>query len=380
MQATLTTAEPSRPLRVPFEGLTSIESEPRSTSVALILNRNARKVNDKVAQKLAQIVGDDNLFYSRTIEDAETYSREIVRRGYGTVVCGGGDGTLTRTVNLVRRYVAEANECRLDRLRRFGEWQKLLKAPRFAFLRLGTGNALSTLVGAGDPASDLLHIMTTRTLARRTVPMVNVGDEHCFFAGVGYDSLVLEHYNWLRERTQNPLARPFMHSLGGYFAAIAGRTLPSLLCGKSRLTARVKTRAPAYYVNPRRGDALEEMAAGTVLYEGPAAMIGVGTTPYYGYGLRVYPFAGLVPDMMQLRIANMGALRTLANLSGLWRGSYRAPELLRDFMVSDVEVELDRPFAFQHSGDAQGLRQNMRWTIAADQVELIELYPRGLLS
>src|SRR5262245_234424 len=87
-------------------------AQPDPTRIAVLLNRNARRVSDGLARRMERIVGGDNFFYSKSLEEAESFAREIVQRGYGTVVCGGGDGTLCRSVNLIHRYVEEANQWR----------------------------------------------------------------------------------------------------------------------------------------------------------------------------------------------------------------------------------------------------------------------------
>ena len=376
MQATLIPAKQSRE---PFSRVTAAALpavSPDQSRVAVLLNRNARKVTDKLARRMEEIVGAGNLFYSRSLDDAEAYAREIVQRGYGTVVCGGGDGTFARAVNLISHYITEANAWRLERYRRYGEWQTLLSNPCFAFLRLGTGNGLGPVVGAGEPIEDLERIVAQLPSRQRAVTMIDVGGgEKCFFAGLGYDSLVLNDYNWLRKHTKNPLTRPLLHSVWGYFAAALGRTLPSVLLHQAgHLSARIVTRAPAFYIDPRRGDAVETIEAGATLFEGPAVMIGAGTTPYYGYGFKVYPFAGLMPGMMNLRIAQLSPFQALAHLPSIWTGAYRNPKGLLDFLVSDVEVELELPFPFQHSGDAQGVRKSLRWRTAPDKLQLLDMH------
>jgi len=383
MQATLMPATVSRErlARAPVAPLPKVNPDP--SRVAVLLNRNARRVTDKLAKRIESVVGAGNLFYSRSCEEAEAYAREIVQRGYGTVACGGGDGTLTRAVNLVQRYVDEANAWRLDRYRRFGEWQTLLESPRFAFLRLGTGNGLAPVVGASaDPIDDLQQIVSQAPLRERPMPMIDVGGEHCFFAGVGYDSLVLNDFNWLKHHVRSRLLRPIFSSVLGYAAAIATRTLPNvLLRHAAHLNARVVTRAPAFYIDPRKGDAAETVPAGTTIFEGPASLVGAGTAPYYGYGLRVYPFAGIMPGMMHLRVAHIGPFKALAHLPSVWKGTYRDAESVFDFLASDVEIELEQPFPFQHSGDAQGMRKNLRWTVAEDKLNLLDLHrPRRIYS
>ena len=57
---------------------------------------------------------------------------ELVARGYGTVLTGGGDGTFTV---MVTEVVHEARRCGKP-------------LPRFGLLKLGTGNSLAWVVGA----------------------------------------------------------------------------------------------------------------------------------------------------------------------------------------------------------------------------------------
>ncbi|MBN1961140.1 MAG: hypothetical protein JW841_09350 [Deltaproteobacteria bacterium] len=382
MQATLISAKPNRELNTPNLSVKPLPiTKPDTSRVAVILNRNARRVNDKLARRIKEIVGGDNLFYSRTLEDAEAYAREIVRRGYGTVVCGGGDGTLARSVNLIHHYIAQANAWRADRYQRLGQWQTLITNPDFGFLRLGTGNALGSLVGASDPIQDLEFITTQQSRSRRSVSMIDVEGERCFFTGLGYDSLVLNDYNWMCRRISNPLTRPLMESVWGYFAAVLGRTIPNVLWHQaSNLTAKIVTLGEAFYVDPDNNDALEPIAPGTILFEGSAAMIGAGTTPFYGYGFKVYPFSELKSDMMNLRVAQIGPMQVLSNLNSIWKGNYRNSNKLLDFIVSDVSIELEQPFPLQLSGDAHGIRKNLRWRIAPDKLHLLDLHRTNMYS
>ncbi|MBI5508263.1 MAG: hypothetical protein HY903_05875 [Deltaproteobacteria bacterium] len=349
--------------------------QPDPSRIAVMLNRNARHVTDDIIKAAERVVGSEHVFVSRSVDEAEAVSREIVQRGYGTVVCGGGDGTLARAINLVYHYVDEANAWRLERHRRFGEAQNLLANPRFACLRLGTGNGMSGVVGAGRPLDDLRTIVNYLPGHTHTVPLIDLDGERFFFGGVGYDSQILDDYNHLKARAQNFVLKALMQNVTGYLAAIVLRTLPRLLAGSDqKLEGRVTTVGKAYYVDPRRGDVVLEIEPGTTLFEGEARIISAGTTPFFGYGFRMYPFARMMPGMMQLRVATVGPLRGICAIPSLWKGSFRAPRGLWDFLVEDVRIELDRPFPFQHSGDAQGLRDRLDLKIASDQLELVDMY------
>ena len=343
--------------------------------VALLLNRNARLVTDKLALSLEHLVGRDNFFYSKSLEEAEAFCRELVQRGYGTIVCGGGDGTMIRAVNLARRYIKEANAWRTERFERYAEPQTLLGAPRFALLPLGTGNGLRRLVGAGDPTEDLRHLIDFAPRRILELPMIE-DDSECFvFGGMGYDSVLLNDYDWLKQRTHNPLLKPMMHSVLGYFAALLSRTLPRVLAGKNPpVEARIVTDEMAYYVDPRRGDRVAEVAAGTVLFDGLASNIAMSTSSFYGYNFKMFPFAGLLPGYMQLRVAQIGALRCLAHLPGLWLGHYRNPKLIFDFLVKKIRIELCTAYPFQHSGDDKGPRDHLNLRIAEDTLKLVDFH------
>jgi hypothetical protein len=366
-------ASPSIRLVKPQGGLLEQSTDP--SRVAVLLNRNARRVTDALAKRIERLVGKDNLFYSRSLDEAESFAREIVQRGFGTVVCGGGDGTLIRAVNLIQHYIDEANSWRMEHYRRLGEAQKLLTAPRYAVLRLGTGNGLHPVVGNSNPEDDVRSLVDYAPGREHSLRMISCENERFLFGGLGYDSMLLNDYNGFKKHTKSALLRPFMHSVGGYFAAFFARTLPRILTmPNTSLEMRVVTKGPAHYIDPRRGDAAQEIPAGSVLYEGPANMVGAGTTPFYGYGLKMYPFASIRPDVMQLRIARIGALKALTRLPSLWGGTYRNFNDLMDFFVTDVEIQLEKPFPFQHSGDDQGARTHLRWQLAEQPLRLVDFY------
>ena len=64
----------------------------------------------------------------------------------------------------------------------------------------------------------------------------------------------------------------------------------------------------------------------------------------------------------------------LMTLPSVWRGTYRNPTALFDFLVKDFTIDLDQPYPFQHSGDAQGLRKNVRLKIAPEPLRLVDCY------
>ncbi len=331
---------------------------PHPAAVAVLINAKARRVTPAFVQAARALVGERHVYLSQTLEQAQVLAQQILTRGYPTVVCGGGDGTL---------FAAFAA---LQRLRAGG-----IKAamPRLAFLSLGTGNGLQKVVGATQPELDLRTLAEGRAAATLEVPLMRWQGTSFSFGGLGYDSLLLGDYTRLQARTDHPLLRPLFHGVLGYFTALFSQTLGKALL-QAPLMATVRSRSPATLIDPRRGDVAVELPAGEPLFAGPVSMIGMGTTPFYGYGLRMFPFAGMRPDKMQLRIACLSPLRALGVLPQIWRGSYRHPRGIFDFCVADVQVQLSRPHPFQTSGDDRGNHQDLDVEMAAEGLRLVDFY------
>ena len=79
-------SEPAAEPRTP-----SIPPPPRER-IAVVVNGNAKSVNDEVISTLDQILMGGDLFVSHRLEDSRDIARTLVDRGYGTVLTGGGDG------------------------------------------------------------------------------------------------------------------------------------------------------------------------------------------------------------------------------------------------------------------------------------------------
>ena len=93
--------------------------------------------------------------------------------------------------------------------------------------------------------------------------------------------------------------------------------------------------------------------------------------PFYGYGMRMFPFADKRRGMMQLRLGQVSPTSVLVNLPKLWAGSW-FPEGILDFHASEVTIRYDRPVPFQVAGDAAGYRDQVTFGIAPEPVELVE--------
>lgn len=335
---------------------------PFAHRAAFLLNRNARAVSDKLVERLAAVVPAGDLFLSRTMEDASVFARTIARRGYGQVFLGGGDGTLVTTMNLLREHSRKEG----------------LKMPTVGVLKLGTGNAMATALGAVDPLVDASHVLHHGPAVERNVDFVETEDGLLTpFAGMGYDGAVLNDYVWLKNKAKaNPLGRALTETVGGYLGAMLVRSVPNEI---RRPPAHLKIRSThdaVFMRHTKQGDVEERLPAGTLLFEGKAATVCVGSIPYFGFGFTMFPFAMTKPGHMQMRIVGAPVPNILANLyPGVWKGTWRHEQLL-DFMVKDVEVESDQPLPYQVGGDAAGSQTRLRFKVASEPVKMTTLGER----
>ncbi len=350
-------------------------SAPHKEHPVLLFNRRAKNASDSIAHHCRRMLGDEYFMSTGSLNDAESACRQIVQSGYQTVLCGGGDGTMVRTFNIILNYVRESNRWREERRNRSGEILPNIAMPVFGFLPLGTGNSLQRVTGTQANQRGIRTLMDTAHQHTMQLPLLTDGDDHFYFGGFGFDSLLLQHYTSLKDQTQSTFIKPFVHSVLGYVLAGLGKTLPRMVLGYDYMPeVCVRTRNEAWYVDPRRGDFLVPIEAGTVLYEGRVGLVGAATSSLYGYGFKAFPLAGLSQNRFHLRIATFGAGRALGQLLPIWRGSYRCHHDMFDFLATDVDIELTKPFAYQHSGDSLGERSSLRWRMSQESIKLIDAY------
>ncbi len=331
--------------------------------VAVLLNGNAKQVNDRVRRQLSSVLPDEHLFFSRSHEEANEIAEEVISRRYGTVFTGGGDGTFVSWVNRI-----------LDRAE-----HRAAHPPRFGVLALGTGNAVAEMVGAraSRPAEDLARYVRGEVGAYRQLELLTCGGRRTPFAGVGVDAAVLNDYNWMKDHlAYTPLHRL---SLGasGYGFAVALRSGPRFLRERRAYGEVVNIGRPAWRLDRAGRRIGRPIPHGELLYAGPCMMAAGSTVPYYGFGLRAFPFAEQAPGMMQLRIASEIPVPTLlVNLARIWRGDFSHPGLL-DFHADRVHLRFEREMPLQIGGDAEGWRDELTLGMASGSVEIVDFGTRA---
>jgi diacylglycerol kinase family enzyme len=327
--------------------------------VAVLLNANAKQVNADVHRALGSVVAGEHLFLSRSVEDANAIAEEVVSRRYRTVFTGGGDGTFVSWVN----RILESAERRAAR------------PPRFGVLALGTGNAVAEMVGATPRrhVQDLARYLRGEVGAVRRLDLLTCNGRRTPFAGVGVDAAVLNDYNWMKAQLAGtPLQRLGLGATG-YGLAVALRSAPrAVLERRSSYCEIVNTGRPAWRLDARGNRVGRPLSHGELLYAGSCMMAAASTVPYYGLGLRAFPFAEKAPGMMQLRVAtSISVSSLLLNVRKIWNGEFAHDGLL-DFHADRVAVRFERPMPLQIGGDAEGWKDELVFGMAANPVEVVD--------
>lgn len=336
-------------------------AEPALPRVAVLLNARARKVTPRVVRALSHVVPRADLFLSRSPKDARAIARTILTRGYDTVFCGGGDGTF---IGFADEILSEAERSHAS-------------APRFGVLKLGTGNGLAALVQAsavkdGGVVDDVRRAREGAVPGYRPLELLKVEGRRAQFAGLGIDARLLNDYLGLKSKVQGTWGHWALTGARGYALTVGLRTLPHALV--RRLTEEVEVHnsadVAAYRLDPN-GRTLEELAPGALLYRGPAMLVAAGTIPFYGYALRMFPFAGRRPAHLQLRLGTVNPIAAVANLKSLWRGEW-FPSTIHDFHAVAVSIRAARPMPLQIGGDAAGERTFVEFRMSSKRVELVD--------
>lgn len=333
-------------------------------NVAVLLNANAKAVNARVRRALSLVVPDEHLFFSTSHEEASAIAEEVVARRYGTVFTGGGDGTFVGWVNRILE-TAERHAAR---------------PPRFGVLALGTGNAVAEMVGATPRrhAQDLARYVRGEVGQVRRLDLLTCEGRRTPFAGVGVDAAVLNDYIWLKHRLAGTPLQRLGLGMTGYGLAVALRSAPRVLLERRPTYCEiVNVGRPAWRLDGSGARIGRPIVHGELLYAGPCMLAAASTVPYYGLGLRAFPFVASAQGMMQLRVATHISIPTLLlNIPRIWSGGFAHDGLL-DFHADRVALRFERPMPLQVGGDAEGWRDELTFGMAANPVEIVDFGARA---
>jgi len=311
-----------------------------------IVNDNARRLGGRLRGKLERAL-PGSVRFTGSLDEARGAIRAEVRRGADLVVLGGGDGTVVMGLTLI------AEACR-------GTGKP---EPAIAILRLGSGNAIADTLGASDDVVEDLERLSRGAGLRRSVPMLSVLGVRAPFVGMGVDALLLEdHEAVARIVDRVPVARRVLGGATRYALSVALRSVPRFAAG-DRPNARVTNLgAPAIEMH-RTGPTGREERAGQVLWEGACTLVAGATIPYFGFGLKMFAFAGARAGRFHLRCGDAGLFEILRNTPAAFRGDYFS-EHVADFLCDRVQVDLDREAAIEAGGELLGRHRSVELAIA----------------
>lgn len=335
---------------------------------AIILNPKARRVTKSVIAEAILLAGEENVFLSLSSDELEVALTVILDRRYAIVACGGGDGTVACIVNALDKMVNQRHST-----------SSPVERPALAVLRLGTGNAVARLVGSAPSACKDLRRLASPSRPSNVCmvhPIQLNHDVTCFLAGVGIDATWLSHYETLKQQSARWSAIHWLIRKApiGYLTAFVTKTLPWVWFRARPLHVRVQSKGEAFYIDPKRGDVAMALPADrpAVIFEGTCWLVAAGTVPFYGAGLRLFPFAGLRPGFMHLRIARIPPIMGLVMMVPIWRGHYRNRKGCLDFLVKEVTVDLDEVAPTQHSGEPFGRHKQLHFKVGDNPLPLVD--------
>jgi len=355
--------------------LTRISERPER--VAVLLNANAKAVDDHLRREIARFVPSEDVYYSRSLADARAIAATVVAKGYDTVLTGGGDGTFVGYLSELRD-AADGSRGGSAVVTRGGAALHLAPEPaplpKFGVLHLGTGNALAHTMGASASRVGVVEdVLRARRSAAGTRPLslVRCKGRSAPFAGTGIDGKILNDYAGLRDSMGRTPLRPMFTGGTGYFMAIAFRTVPTTLLERSAANVVIYNEGgPARQIAPDGRPVGQPIARGEIIYQGECRIASCSTIPYCGYGFTLFPHAMKAPGKMQLRISALDTLGMLKIFRQIWKG--RTPAGVLDFHVDRVRLEFDRPMPLQVGGDAEGYSRTIEMSLDRDAVEMLD--------
>jgi diacylglycerol kinase family enzyme len=249
--------------------------------------------------------------------------------------------------------------------------------PRFGLLQLGTGNALAWVVGASKAkgrglAADIERLQVDA--GSRPMRLIEVEDYIAPFCGVGADAQVLSDYAKVKAWLSSTVLRPVAAGPVSYAVAAVTRSIPSYFVRRMPHVRITNTGGDAFRIGHQGKVLGQPIPRSEIIYEGPIRIAAASTIPYYGFGFRAFPYAEERDDRMHLRISTVGPIPFLRNFRDIWQGSWEDPEVLFDYLVDSLSLELDPPAPFQIGGDPRGERSSVSMRLAPEPIRLVDFY------
>lgn len=311
------------------------------------MNANARRLGSRMRDKLERAL-PGGVRFTGSLDEARTTIRAEIRRGVDLIVLGGGDGTVVMGLTLI------GEACRAGGRRE----------PAIAILRLGSGNAIADATGASEDVVEDLARVSRGGGTRREMPLLSVLGVRAPFVGMGVDALLLEDHAAVDRVVERvPVARRLMGGATRYALAVALRSVPRFAAGARPRAAVTNLGAPAVEMR-RTGPTGREEGAGERLWEGTCTLVAGATIPFFGFGLKMFAFAGARRDRFHLRCGDAGLFEIMRSTPAAFRGEYFSDHVT-DFLCERVRIDLDRETAIEAGGELLGRRDHVELAMSA---------------
>jgi Diacylglycerol kinase catalytic domain len=330
--------------------------------IAVLVNLRARRGSERVVRTCRELLPDARVRASRSLDDALDFARDLRKAPPSLLISAGGDGSAVALINAVRTW---SDDARSD----------LLTGPAFGLLPLGTGNGWANVTGAPrwrKAVARLGHLAERGgPLPLRRFDLVEVGGIVAPFAGTGWDAEIIDDFH-AQKAGLGVLPSRARDGLAGYLQGLFTRTIPRHLTEPQVEVEVVNTGADAMTVDAQgRAVALPLGRHGAVLYRGPTSVCGAATTAEWGFGFRAFPFAGLVPRRFCLRIYSGRAVEATLHMGQLWRGDHPVAKM-HTWLLTRCKATFSRPVPFQIGGDRMGMRSEIEYALATEQVDMLD--------
>jgi hypothetical protein len=334
--------------------------------MAVVVNVRARRGSSRVASTLRELLPGAEVWESHSLDDADGLAERLISARPALVVSGGGDGTAVALLNSIHRATTKSPS--------HGVRCNLLSRSTIGLLPLGTGNGWANVTGAPPwkrAAARLGSLRGESPLPSLRFDLVSVDGTLAPFAGTGWDAEIIEDFH-AQKSGPGLLPKGVRGGVLGYLHGMFLRTIPRHLRTSQVEVEIVNTGDDALTID-ERGQAVAVPAgrAGAVLYRGPVSVCGAATTPEWGFGFRAYPFAGVMPRRMCVRAYGAPALEATRQMRALWKGEHPIPRM-HTWLLTACRMSFSRDVPFQIGGDRIGLRSEISYSVASEQVDMLD--------
>lgn len=330
----------------------------RGESVAGWFNANAKRVTPRCVDQFKDTFPDARVYAASTFDEAKLHADELVKSMPKIIFCGGGDGTVVALLNLLRDRGVE-------------------HFPTIGLFKLGTGNGWPSAVGAKKYEAQLKTLPAlSESPPLHRFGLIEVEGRVCQFAGVGWDATLLHDYKRNLEKRSNQfvaggLAARLSKGVWGYLYSLFRITVPEEWKRRNERTLLKLENLgePAITFGANR-ERVTLPADQRILYEGAMSIGAAGVEPYWGAKFMAFPYAEAEPGRFNFRVYDRPVLTGVNNMFKLWWGRELAG--MHDWWVTGVRLHLSRPMPYQLGGDVAVPREVVDFTLARQQVDLIE--------